>query len=168
MTLPHSWVLRAQLSQRIRQAFPREWSRFTGLWLSFNAIYGGEPDAKERRRVMAAIRRHLSQARARQVLQASADPLQRILSIPPGDMRLDERDPTFRRASRALARKYWDRSCSQVDRLAAVGGVLYQVRCNLLHGSKDPRNDRDRMLVEQSIRVLECLVPALEEGASQL
>jgi hypothetical protein len=43
-----------------------------------------------------------------------------------------------------------------------VGGVIYQVRCNLIHGDKDPDDARDRMLVSESVAVLRSLMPALE------
>jgi hypothetical protein len=58
---------------------------------------------------------------------------------------------------------YRNRNETSVSRLAAVGGVLYQVRCNLIHGGKDPDNERDKMLVRESLTVLNVLVPAIEE-----
>jgi len=54
-----------------------------------------------------------------------------------------------------------------VGRLAGVVGVLYQIRCNLLHGSKDPSNDRDRILVKESLVVLSALLPELEAALVQ-
>ena len=157
-------ALRAQLSRRIRGATPKEWSRFSTLWMAFNAIYGGEPDARERSRAMSAVCRHLSESRAKTLLQECDVPVDRILAVPPGDMQLDRWDPRFRRASRELARAVLSRAKARV-RLAAMAGILYQVRCNLIHGSKDPQEQRDRMLVKDSVRILELLVPALEDGA---
>jgi hypothetical protein len=34
----------------------------------------------------------------------------------------------------------------------------------LIHGEKDPQQERDRMLVRESVRVLEVLVPELEDA----
>ena len=48
--------------------------------------------------------------------------------------------------------------------IAAVAGILYQVRCNLVHGSKDPDDSRDRMLLRASLQILMDLVPAVERG----
>jgi hypothetical protein len=155
-------ALRTLLSRRIRQRMPESWSRFTQLWLAFNAIYGGEPDLRERARVKACVRRLVSRARARAVLRASHVPISRILSIPPGDMGLDARDPAFRRATRREARIAANPSADAVERLASVAAVLYQVRCNLLHGSKDPDDGRDEMLVRESARVLENMLPELD------
>ena len=157
--------LRAQLSWRIRSASPQEWREFGSLWMAFNAIYGGEPDRKERSRVMSCIRRHVSEGTAHRVLRRCRVAVDRILEIPPGDMLLDQFDPNFRAASRRCAAMYRNRGETSRGRLAAVAGVLYQVRCNLLHGSKDPQVDRDCMLVRESVAVLRELLPAVEVGA---
>lgn len=161
-----SATLRFRLSRRLRGNFPPEWTRFTQLWLAFNAIYGGEPDARERARVRAAIRNHVSESAARRILRTSDVAIERILAIPPGDMRLSQWDTSFRRASRQQAKLYRNGSKTAVNRLAAVGGILYQVRCNLLHGSKDPLDQRDQMLVRESIRVLDLLVATFHEGVA--
>lgn len=155
-------TLRAVLANRIRREAPPEWGRFSTAWMAFNALYGGEPDSTERRRVMACVRRLVSKSRAKQTLRRIDTPVRALLQVPPGDMRLDQWDPAFRRASRRLARQYRDRGSSSLDRLAAVAGIVYQVRCNLLHGSKDPRSARDRMLVIESLRVLDALLVELE------
>ncbi len=160
--MAQSAALRALLSRRLRGRFPPEWTRFTQLWLAFNAVYGGEPDQKERARVKAAIRNHVSEGTARAILKLSDAAVARILAIPPGDMRLGQWDPVFRRASREQARIYRNRSQTAANRLTAVGGILYQIRCNLLHGSKDPLDGRDQMLVRESVRVLELLVPEMD------
>ncbi len=159
--MPKSAALRQQLSGRIRGRFPPEWTRFTQLWLAFNAVYGGEQDARERRKIKAAIRKSISESRARGILARTDVPTSQIFSVPPGDMRRGRFDPEFRRASRQQARLYRT-SKRALDRLVAVAGVLYQVRCNFLHGQKDPYDDRDQMLVRQSVIILEVLVPEVE------
>lgn len=160
-----SAALRAELSFRIRTGAPAEWTEFSQLWMAFNAIYGGEPDARERSRVMASIRRNFSERAAMRVLRAVTPSVNRILEIPPAKLLLNRWDPKFRAASQRCAALYRNKAETAVGRLAAVGGVLYQVRCNLLHGSKDPRVPRDVMLVQESLTVLRSLVPALEEAA---
>jgi hypothetical protein len=160
--MPPSSALRSMFSKRLRQnPFPKDWSRFTQLWMAFNAVYSGEPDRHERARVRAAVRNRVSESTARQILRQCSVPIQRIIAIPPGDMRLGQGDPRFRRASREQARLY-ARSRRAVDRLAAIGGILYQIRCNLFHGSKTIQDDRDVMLVRESVRILELLAPAVE------
>lgn len=161
-------ALRAQLSWRIRSASPKDWREFGSLWMAFNAIYGGEPDRKERSRVMSVIRRYITQSAARRVLRECRSSVDRILDVPPGNMQLDALDPSFRAASRRCAAIYRNPRETPRGRLAAVGGVLYQVRCNLVHGTKDPSIERDRVLVRESLDVLRALVPELEAGFRDL
>lgn len=130
--------------------------------MAFNTIYGGEPDARERTRVMSCIRHSFSERAALRVLRRVARSVDRILQVPPGNLLLNRYDPAFRAASVRCAALYRNRGESSVGRLAAVGGVLYQVRCNLIHGGKDPDDERDKMLVRESLAVLRTLVPALE------
>ena len=116
---------------------------------------------------MASVRKHVTPYHAGRILHDAEYAIQHILTIPPGDMRLEQWDPAFRQASRRLARIYSSRSATPVDRLAAVAGILYQVRCNLFHGSKDPSDARDLMLILESTRVLSVLVPAVEAGSAE-
>ncbi len=157
-----SVALRAELSFRIRTGAPAEWPDFVQLWMAFNAIYGGEPDARERNRVMASIRSNFGEAEAFRVLVAITPSANRLVQLPPANLLLNRENPGFRTTSRQYAALYRNRAKSAVLRLAAIGGVLYQIRCNLLHGSKDPGAARDRMLVHESVIVLRELVPALE------
>jgi hypothetical protein len=157
--------LRAELAFRIRTVSPREWGSFASHWAAFNAIYGGEVDHKERARVMASVRRHLTDGEARRVLRRCRAAIDRIIDVPPGNMVLGRLDPNFRAASRRCIAIYRDRRESSRGRLAAVAGVLYQVRCNLTHGSKDPSVERDKMLVRESLAVLRVLLPVLETAA---
>ena len=155
-------ALRAQLAYRIRVASPADWAEFSQLWIAFNAIYGGEPDARERSRAMSCIRRNFSESAALRVLRSIRVSVDRILHVPPGNMQLERDNPSFRAATQRCAALYRNRGETSRNRLAAVGGAIYQVRCNLLHGDKDPDDARDRMLVSESVAVLRSLVPALE------
>jgi len=160
--MPGSDALRAELAFRIRALAPAKWNEFSTFWMAFNAIYGGEPDRKERSRVMASIRRNMNERRALRVLRAVTKSVDRILEVPPGNMMLNRWDPSFRAASTRYTAMYRNRDETSVGRLAAVAAVLYQIRCNLIHGAKDPQIQRDRMLVEESVLVLQVLLPELE------
>ncbi len=162
-----SQALRAELAFHIRTAAPADWQRFSNLWMAFNAIYGGEPDPRERSRVMACIRRHFTNASARRVLRQVTGSIDRVLLVPPGNLQLDRYNPHFRAASQRCAALYRNRDELAVVRLSAVAGILYQIRCNLIHGSKDPRSERDRMLVCESLAILQVLVPELERACAQ-
>lgn len=154
--------LRAELSFRIRMGAPRDWGKFSELWMAFNAMYGGETDARERSRVMSCVRRNMSERAALRVLRKSTKSVDQILAIPPANLLLNRWDPKFRAASQRCAALYRNKKETAVGRLAGVVGVLYQIRCNLLHGSKDPSSERDQMLVKESLVVLDALLPELE------
>ena len=102
-------ALRAELAFRIRTASPREWREFTNLWMAFNTIYGGEPDRRERSRVMACIRRSFSERAALRVLRPVTKSIDRILEVPPGNLLLNRYDPNFRAASQRCAALYRNR-----------------------------------------------------------
>jgi len=159
-------TLRSQLAFRIRFKAPAEWLEFCINWMAFNAIYGGEPDNNERARVMSAIRSCFSKHKAKAVLKTADRSIQRVIQLPPGNLQLDIWDPQFRAASRKYKRIYTTRSEEPVSRLAAVAAILYQVRCNLIHGSKDPDNERDGMLVRESNRVLKVILTGIFDGAA--
>lgn len=130
--------------------------------MALNALYGGEPGNDERKRLMRLVRRSLSRARARRILSEAKVPIERLVYLPPGDMRLEIWDPAFRRASQRLTRQYREATADPISRVAAVAGILYQIRCNLVHGSKDPDVDRDHDLVKHSLHILLVMLPALE------
>jgi hypothetical protein len=130
--------------------------------MAFNAIYGGEPDRRERPRVMASIRNNFSEEAAMRVLDAAAHAADSILETPPGNTRLPHTHPKFRTETIELAAQYRQADSSARDRLAALGGIIYQVRCSLIHGSKDPTSARDRMLIGESQSILRLLLPELE------
>lgn len=157
-------LLRAQLSWRLRREAPLEWREFAVLWMAFNALYGVRGGRSERARVISTVRMFLREHDALGILERCQQPINAIGALPPGDMRRASSDPRFRMASEEDWSTYRKPSASPQERLAAVTGLLYQVRCNLLHGSKDPSNDRDRMLVAASVDILNALLPALEAG----
>lgn len=162
--MKQSEQLRANLSMRLRQRTPPRWAEFSRLWMAFNALYGGDPGASERRRVMGIVRRLTRGKDASHLLSSHRGAIARLISSPPADFRLESWDPRFRAASKRCVRRYQNRKLSAPERLGAVAGITYQVRCNLLHGSKDPDVSRDRMLVQASVEILRDLVPLLENA----
>lgn len=159
-----SEFLRAELAFRIRTVAPADWQEFSNLWMVFNAIYGGQPDKKERSRVMAAIRRSMKERQALAVVRQVTQAVDKLLAVPPGNMMIERSNPHFRAASQRYASMYRNKRESSVGRLATIAAVLYQIRCNLIHGSKDPDIERDCMLVSESRAILAVRIPALEKA----
>src|SRR5664280_942756 len=127
---------RADRAIRIRRSSPREWTEFATVWMAFNVLYDG--DRREVDCVMACIRSHIDDGVAKDVLRSNAEAIEEVIRIPPGDMRWDQNHARFRMESDGFVACYRDDSQTFVERLAAVGGILYQIRCNLIHGSKRP------------------------------
>ena len=110
--------------------------------------------------MVAAIRSGISEHRAASILNDVKHSIDCIVKVPPGNLVLNQWDPKFRAASQKYKRIYTNRSERSVSRLAAVAAILYQVRCNIIHGSKDPTNPRDVMLIRESIKVLKAIMSA--------
>ena len=154
----------ALFAQRLRTRDVPEWCEFLRLWAAFNCLYGEEANGNERERVMQVVRRYLDNPRAETlIVQTSAAALE-IIETPPGDMRKDASDPRFREQTERCAAAYRDHIKPANERLAGLLGVIYQVRCNLLHGDKDPDDVRDMNLVRNSSAVLQAVIPAVENG----
>jgi len=154
---------RAERAFRIRTSSPNEWKEFATVWMAFNVLYDGETSGREVDRVMECIRKRFDDNAAKSVLQSTAGAIEEMTQIPPGDMRWSQSDPKFRAESDRFVAYIRNASEPPVERLAAVGGILYQIRCNLIHGSKSPDDSRDSMLVQKSMLVLQSIVPVLEQ-----
>lgn len=152
-------VIRAK---RIRTRSGLNWTAFTQPWAAFNHLYAQHRGNTERDCVMNFIRDHLSEVSAERVLDVAAKSIDRLLELPPGDMRLSVVDKRFRVRSRQDAAVVRDATQGATERMAHLAAVLYQVRCNLLHGDKDPISTRDRRLVRACSQILDELLPELE------
>jgi hypothetical protein len=64
----------------------------------------------------------------------------------PGDDRYAPSDARYRTKTRALARVFAS-GASAPEKLSALMRIVYQVRCNMIHGEKDPDFWRDKSLV---------------------
>jgi hypothetical protein len=164
----YSASIQAALAQRMRERRHPAWDEFKRLWPAFNALYNVAQARTEKYRVIGTVQRFLSANQAAAILAQVGSEAQAICSPPPGDMRYDETSPKFRRESNRHAAVVEDATASPVDRVAHLAALIYQVRCNLIHGSKDPDIARDLDLVRWSNPVLELLVPAVEGAMAQV
>ena len=141
----------------------RLWSDFPRYWMAFNALYNavakdGEPEAMAVERV---INFFFDPNAADECVKAIGDAaIAELTAVPPGDDRLSPRDPKYRKKTTDLATRIHG-SGDSVERLAALMAIVYQVRCNLLHGSKDPAVMRDQELVTTCTPVMEIVVSRL-------
>lgn len=157
----------ASLARRIRLNQGLEWGQFTSQWMALNALYNAVEGPSERKRVMNVVEKYLPQPAATRLLGELSAAIQNLAALPPGNVSFSERDKRFRLQSGADLALVRDDTQSATTRMAHLTAVVYQVRCNLLHGTKDPNVQRDRDLVAWSNQVLALLVPALEDAMTR-
>jgi hypothetical protein len=74
-------VLKVWLSSLILDTTPEVRKELSVRLMAFNVLYGGEPDERERARVMSTIRRLLSKHSAKIVLRNVDSPMKRIVQL---------------------------------------------------------------------------------------
>jgi hypothetical protein len=132
--------------------------------MAFNALYnavrtGGESESTAVGKVVTLF---VDQTAAMAVLaKIGSSHIHALVSLPPGDDRYPPSDARYRTKSKELLALY-TASANPVERLATLMQIVYQVRCNLLHGSKDPTVLRDQELVAACTPILAALVPTLQ------
>jgi hypothetical protein len=91
-------------------------------------------------------------------LDSLAPEIRFYATLPPGDMRLIGHPARFRARTTADLQVVVDASRSASERLAHLLAVVYQVRCNLFHGQKNPADFRSHQLIRAGHRVLSALL----------
>jgi hypothetical protein len=134
--------------------------------MAFNALYNAAAVRGERKCIRITIRRYMEAADAETLLAQLLPPNLALPDPPPGNTEWDDAAPEFRADSQRLCADVRNEQLASLDRLAAMMALVYQVRCSLLHGNKNPQNARDNELVTWGARVLELVVPALETAMS--
>lgn len=140
------------------------WADFPRYWIAFNALYNAvsEDGDKEATAVERVIRIFFNSERATACLdEIDHQCTSKLIAIPPGDDRLNPNDPRYREKTTRLVDRFKG-SRDPVDRLASLMLIVYQVRCNLVHGSKDPVVMRDQDLVSNCTPILKVVVSQLE------
>ena len=156
----------ARLASRwLHEADDRFWSDFPRYWMAFNALYNavvneGEPEIAS---VMRVIQLFVDPPSAESCLHdIGRDRIRRLMAVPPGDDRIPATHPNYRKKTSTQVESFRT-SGDPVKRLATLMAIIYQVRCNLVHGSKDPTVMRDQELVSTCTPILEIVVSRLAE-----
>jgi hypothetical protein len=141
----------------------RMWLHFPRYWMAFNALYKvvQRPGQREDQAVGGVIELFFEKDAAQRCLDLVKGPIDDLVRLPPGDDRRGPHDPDYRGKTTALANVIGS-STDPIERLSCVMKVVYQVRCNLLHGSKDPAVMRDQELIAYCTPILEVVVPTLQ------
>ncbi|HEX8213313.1 MAG TPA: hypothetical protein VF584_24270 [Longimicrobium sp.] len=151
---------RAALAERLFQRGVPRAREFQQAWTSFNTCYNtAGSGGSERDRVLRGIRRYVNDADAAALLPQLDASIRYFSHLPPGDTRRSANDPSFRQTATEDLQIVNDPASAPAERLARLMGVIYQIRCNLAHGDKDPDVLRDRELVHHSVEVINQVVP---------
>ncbi len=119
---------------------------FTNFWIAFNNLYG--PDgAREIDRIVGFLSDNTTTTQASKVIQDHPDQIAYLLSEPVIDMRGNGRDT-------AEAIVAFHGTADPLEQLRQLFRVIYQVRCNLLHGQKSPTVVRDEHLCNCSAPIV--------------
>lgn len=146
---------RVALARRFRERGIPGGQEFIQDWVSFNTCYNTVEGRRERDRLTDIVRQCISPDEAIRLLDDLAEHIAFFTLLPPGNDRKAPHDPDFRRQSTQDLEVVNDLAATPPERLAHLMSVVYTVRCNLVHGDKDPDLERDRDLVRHSRVVLE-------------
>lgn len=141
---------------------PREeFAAFFFSWAAFNALYDEEAGDQEEK--ISALISNLPPPTAGRALGSAMQAADVIINDPPGDMRKAGRR-SFKAFSQRQVAVLRDEGRSDNDRLAALCLLVYRVRCNLLHGSKNPIHERDRVLSGEGAEVIRRVVEIVADA----
>jgi hypothetical protein len=114
---------------------------FTNFWLGFNNLYFVVGNSRECDKIRLFLSQRVSEAQAEEMLEANIPAIDYLLSEPVIDMRGYGRDTTENITA-------FNSTTSSLIKLQEVFMVIYQVRCNLVHGQKSPNSKRDVLLCQ--------------------
>jgi hypothetical protein len=154
----------AERAVKILESWNGVADRFARQWAGFNAIYNAF-SGSERGRLMKAIESGLTIEQAQAILNTAAASIKFFTALPPGDMRVASSDRRFRARTEEDMRAVNDATLSPSARLAYLLSVVYQIRCNLLHGEKNVADARDERLVREGEVIVATAVEALIANA---
>lgn len=119
----------------------------SNFWRGFNNLYFPLGAGQERDKIRLFLSERIAEANAQELLTAHAVGVDYLLSQPVIDMRGNGRDtmPNIQAFHAAM---------DSLTRLQELFMVIYQVRCNLEHGQKSPRRERDIQLCQSAFPIV--------------
>jgi hypothetical protein len=123
---------------------------FSDFWRGFNNLYA----QTELTKVKAFLAARVLSEEAERILADHPRHVAYLLSQPIIDMRGNGRDTS------AAIRAFQASDDAQV-KLGELFAIIYQARCNLMHGQKSPTDDRDLKLCECCAPIVAAVVTCL-------
>jgi hypothetical protein len=112
-------------------------------WIGFNNLYSSGASGTEVHLIKSFIDTHVDLETARDLLDNHKKEITYFMSRPVLDMRGNGR------SSQKDLNTFKSSTCA-IIKLKSILMVIYQVRCNLMHGQKSPSRKRDVILCKHS------------------
>lgn len=121
-------------------------SRFICYWIAFNCwLYTNTNEVRDRKALEKLYQNHNLYKNFRKIVKENRFLLEKLLDVCPVEN----------------SRNYRKKTIKNLEEFREVVDVLYQVRCNLFHGSKLDIDKRDCDVIKVSMPVLELIVKNL-------
>ncbi len=120
---------------------------FSSYWCGFNNLFSSIGSGQERDRIRSYLSASITLDQAQDALNKNSDNIEYLLSQPVIDMRGNGRDTT-------LNIQAFKVTADAKTKLSEVFMIIYQVRCNLVHGEKSPSADRDVRLCASAAPII--------------
>ena len=117
---------------------------FSNSWIAFNGLYSSSRHEPERDKISRCIDENVNDDVAHSLMQKYEEEIAYLLSRPVINLRRKERDTQEHV-------ELFNRSDCFVEKLKSIFMIIYQVRCNLIHGDKSPTRERDLELCANSV-----------------
>ena len=157
----------ARLARAIIGEFGPDAQQFAASWIGFNALYKLASGDYERARFTNAIEEGLTDVQALHILETCVWDVSYLVHLPPGNMRHRHDVQHFREQSERDLATALDNELAPARRLVGLVSAVYQVRCNLFHGAKNPAAPRSRQLFKIGAKITKLVVDALATNAEQ-
>jgi hypothetical protein len=132
---------------------------FSNFWHGFNNLYAPMRKRNEREKIQTFLQDSICEERASHLLSTHAGCIDYLLSEPVIDMRGNGKDTAPNIAAFKAATSY-------LVKLKEVVMVVYQVRCNLVHGQKSPNRPRDVLLCQCATPIIAALIESATREAT--
>lgn len=124
---------------------------FSNFWRGFNNLYFQAGNSRERKKIWTFLQNSICEERASYILSAHAGCVNYLVSEPVIGMGGNGSDTAPNIAAFKAA-------TSSLVKLKEVVMVIYQIRCNLEHGQKSPRRERDVQLCRCAAPIIAALI----------
>lgn len=124
---------------------------FSSYWCGFNNLFASAGHGKERDLIKSYLGTSITPEQALEILDTNATNVDYLLSQPVIDMRGNGKDTSTNIQA-------FNATVDAKAKLFEIFMVIYQVRCNLVHGQKSPSRDRDIRLCACAAPLISCVL----------